>query len=52
VDLQHKNTKVDSIYRKFLSSNKDFFERDEFIHITEMNNHADLLANRGVDALR
>lgn len=52
VNLEHPNTKVDAIYHKFLTAGGGGFTKDEFIHITKMNNLADALANKGIDAFR
>lgn len=52
VNLKSPNTKVDSIYHKFIEWNGPNFSMDDFLYITEMNNRADQLANIGMDEFR
>jgi ribonuclease HI len=39
-------------YDKFLEWNGPEFSYEDFIHVTEMNNLCDALANKGIDSLR
>ena len=52
VHLDHPNTDGEKIYKKFVAWNGDRFSRDEFRHVTEMNNRADALANEGMEPFR
>lgn len=45
-------TNMDAHYRQFLAWNGAGFGYDDFLHVVEMNNRADALANKGVDSLR
>jgi ribonuclease HI len=48
VNLNSKNIKIEPIYKKFLEWNGSEFSMDEFLYVTEMNNRADELANKGI----
>lgn len=52
VNPDHPATNVDKIYAKFVEWNGDGFSKEDFLHITAMNNRCDALANKGVDSLR
>ena len=52
VNLKSKTTDFDKLYEKFLQWNGSRFSFDDFKRITEMNNRADLLANKGIDSVR
>lgn len=52
VNLNSENTDVVKLYGKFCEWNGGGFSLDEFKHITEKNNRADELANKGIDELR
>lgn len=52
VNLKSPNTKVQPIYEKFLVWNGKHFTMEDFLYITEMNNVADELANKGMDQIR
>jgi hypothetical protein len=43
---------MDAHYDKFLEWNGAGFAYDDFLHIVDMNNRCDALANKGVDSLR
>lgn len=49
VNLNSKNINTDSLYKKFMEKNGNSFTKEEFLYITKMNNHADALANQGID---
>ncbi len=51
VNLKSKNTKLDPLYSKFVEWNGPSFTMEDFIYITEMNNLADELANKGIDSV-
>jgi ribonuclease HI len=44
--------KLRPLYEKFKAWNGASFTYENFLHVTEMNNLADALANKGIDALR
>ncbi|NLT48937.1 MAG: ribonuclease HI [Clostridiales bacterium] len=52
VNLQSPKTDKQSLYDKFIQWNGPHFTMDDFISITEKNNRADHLANKGIDTLR
>ncbi len=52
VNLNSKTTNFDALYEKFIQMNGAGFSFDDFKYITEMNNKADALANKGIDAVR
>ena len=52
VNLSSKNTKVNTLYEKFVEWNGQSFTTDDFIYITKMNNRADELANYGIESVR
>lgn len=52
VNIDNPSTNIDSHYKKFIKRNGSCFTLDDFKHITEMNNLADALANKGIDELR
>lgn len=52
VNLNSKSTNFDALYEKFLQWNGMDFSFEDFKYVTEMNNLADELANRGIDANR
>jgi ribonuclease HI len=39
-------------YMKFIEMNGQDFSYGDFLHVTEMNNRADQLANIGIDEIR
>ncbi len=51
VNLHSKSTNLDSIYKKFVEWNGPEFDYDDFLYVTEMNNRADALANKGIQTL-
>ncbi len=51
VNLHSKNTNLDAIYKKFTEWNGPEFDYDDFLYVTEMNNRADALANKGIQTL-
>lgn len=52
VNLNSPNTDIDGHYKKFMAKNGNSFTKDNFLYITEMNNRADELANKGIDLNR
>ena len=52
VNLNGKNTNLDAHFEKFLNWNGADFSFDDFKYITQMNNLADALANKGIDSIR
>ena len=52
VNLQHPNTQVEKLFEKFAEWNGSDFTMEDFIHITQMNNRADELANIGMEPFR
>jgi len=52
IDPEKRNADLDAIYEKFTRWNGKAFSFDDFRYITDMNNRADGLANRGIDAVR
>ena len=52
VNLNSKKTNFDPLYEKFLQWNGAGFSFDDFKYVTEMNNLADALANKGIEANR
>jgi len=52
VNLKSSKTDVDALYKKFLEWNGATFSREDFLHITEENNMADSLANKGIAEIR
>jgi ribonuclease HI len=46
------NAPLRKVYDKFKMWNGDSFSYGDFLHVTEMNNLCDALANRGIDSLR
>lgn len=52
VNISHPNTKIDSLYQKFIEWNGNHFSKEDFLYVTQMNNRADELANEGMDELR
>lgn len=52
VDMDSKSFDMGKIYSKFLEWNGAGFSRSDFVHITEMNNRADALANLGIEEIR
>ena len=52
VNLNSTSTNFDNLYDKFTSWNGANFTFDDFKYITNMNNRADALANKGMDYLR
>lgn len=52
VNINSASTDIDAHYKKFIKRNGSRFTLDDFKHITEMNNLADALANKGIDELR
>ena len=52
INLSSKKLNLDPLFEAFLETNGDFFTKDDFIYIVEMNNLADSLANKGIDSVR
>ena len=52
VNIDNPSTNVDALYEKFIQRNGNRFTLEDFKYITEMNNLADALANKGIDELR
>lgn len=52
VNLNSKKTDFHALYEKFIQMNGSGFSFEDFQYITEMNNRADALANKGVDQIR
>ena len=52
VNLDSQSTDFNKLYTKFVEWNGAKFTFDDFKYITEMNNKADELANKGIDELR
>ena len=52
VNLDSPSTDFNKLYTKFVEWNGAKFTFDDFKYITEMNNKADELANKGIDELR
>jgi len=52
VNLNSENLNIMKLYEKFCLWNGGGFSLDEFRYITEKNNRADELANKGIDELR
>ena len=52
INVNSPSVNMDAHYEKFLSWNGAGFSYDDFLHIVEMNNRCDALANKGVDSLR
>ena len=48
VNLKSKKTNFDELYEKFLEWNGSNFSYEAFMHVTNMNNRADELANVGI----
>ena len=52
MNLSSSAASLDKLYQKFVEWNGAEFSFDDFMHVTEMNNRADELANLGIDELR
>lgn len=52
VNLDSPQTNTDKLYETFLKWNGSGYSYEEFVHVTEMNNRADELANKGIDEIR
>jgi len=52
INLKSKKIDLDALFNKFLETNEDYFTKDDFIYIVEMNNLADALANRGIASVK
>ena len=52
INTASPSTNMDAHYEKFLEWNGAGFTYDDFLHIVDMNNRCDALANKGVDSLR
>ncbi|MBQ6370688.1 MAG: ribonuclease HI [Firmicutes bacterium] len=52
VNLNSQVTDFDELYEKFLERNGADFSYEDFMYVTEKNNQADALANKGIDSLR
>ena len=52
VNLNSQVTDFDALYEKFLEWNGADFSYEDFMYVTEKNNQADALANKGIDSLR
>jgi len=52
VNLKSKSTDTAKLYQTFVEWNGSGFSMEDFLYITEMNNRADELANKGIDEIR
>jgi len=52
INLNSKKIDIDSLYSDFVQTNGSSFTIDEFRYIIEMNNRADALANKGIEATK
>ncbi len=52
VDIANEKKDHTAVYEKFLEWNGGSFSYEDFVYVTEMNNRADALANRGIDEIR
>ncbi len=52
VNLNSKVTDFQKLYKKFVEWNGTQFTYEDFEYVTDMNNRADVLANKGIDELR
>ncbi|QHI72281.1 ribonuclease H family protein [Aminipila terrae] len=52
VNLNSKTTNFDALYEKFIQMNGNQFSFEDFKYITQMNNKADALANKGINMIR
>ena len=52
VNVNSKSVDMNKLYEKFLEWNGASYSYEEFLHVTEMNNRADELANVGIDEIR
>jgi ribonuclease HI len=52
VSLSGTAAQLGKIYGKFKEWNGNCFSYENFLHVTEMNNLCDALANKGIDSLR
>jgi len=52
VNLDHPSADAEKLFAKFRSWNGEQFTMEDFRYVTEKNNQADALANRGIDSLR
>ena len=52
VNLNNLNTDIEKHYQNFRKWNGDQFTKEDFLTITEKNNMADALANKGVDSMK
>ena len=48
VNLEHPGTNKKKLYEKFIAWNGDRFSLEDFVHVINMNNRADELANEGM----
>ena len=52
VNVNSDRVDLDKLYKKFTDKNGSDFTKKDFIYITEMNNNADALANKGIDSVK
>ena len=52
VNLNSKSIEPSTVYEQFMEWNGPSFTFDDFVYVTEKNQRADLLANKGIDELR
>jgi ribonuclease HI len=52
VNLNSDRIDKETLYKKFIEWNGPHFTMEDFISITEKNNRADALANKGIDSIR
>lgn len=52
VNINHPNTNLEKIYKKFCEWNGNNYTMKDFIYITKMNNRADELANIGINEIK
>ena len=51
VNVHSKKINLNTYYQKFQEWNGPSFAYDDFLYVTEMNNRADALANKGIESL-
>lgn len=52
LNLNSRLIQPDLVYQQFLEWNGPSFSFEDFVYVTDKNNRADLLANKGIDELR
>lgn len=51
INTNSNKAKLNEVFSKFIDNNGDDFSYDDFLRITEKNNQADALANKGISEL-